>query len=761
MTETRRIISDKKFLFFVLTIIVLNSLLFVKEQYDVLKEYEITDDVRVVAKEYKAQIKEYQKQPFSEALKTIEESKKKEDGNWGPKSYSMELVITQLTYLSSYDDYLNNIKENKKKYDRASIFADKGSYTYKNIQKTVEDFADCNANELSLENTLGIEAFFKFRLTEYLAIFVLFALCMRLIAERRNGLCNVIHSTPNGRGRLVFKRILILFVASILVNCILYGSNLLLSLYLYGGKESLFGSVQSIERFMKVQYSCTILRFLWKYLAVKCLGGMGVAMLVYMIFSFMSDVTVSMIIIGLFTVIEFILYKAVSIQSAFVFFKYNNLFGVIEYGELCGQYLNINLFGTPVNLVKVLMIIMITVLLLTVMLTMLWAMRSYPNEGTSRLLLAIKRLWERAYVIMTKAHFFGFEMFKSIFFQGGLLVTVLLIFVIKNGMAGDTTKVYDNRSIYLNQFYKDNEGKPVNEVSGYIAKVMAELEAYRKEKEAYEKQYALGKITYAEFEMIEHRFEYIESKENAVTDFQKSVDASSAYENKNKIRCSIVNPNGYERLIGETSFAEHRIFACKAIAFLILYCYVLFAYERQVKSSYILRAAERGRGAFIVRKVLQVVLVSIVIAVTLSGVEFYNINKLYGLPGRNSMLASLAWMRTKSYRITIEQFLMLIVIVRFLTLCCIGGGILSISVVVKKREQALLISLLLLLIPTLLVMGGIKQGQAVSFLLPLSVIELLLKSSWTQCIISYAICLLLGGLGLMVTCRVWNKSFER
>ncbi|MDO5522059.1 MAG: hypothetical protein Q4G58_16310 [bacterium] len=759
MNELRRIGRNKKFLAFVIVIVVLNSFLFYKEQQDRVKEQEINESVWTVAKEYREQIGYYKDTPVSEITKKIEAAKS-EEVEWNAIQYALTLVSKEADYLSSYPEFLEKIDENMDKYNKVSIFANKDGFTYRNSEKTVEDFSDRTKEELVLGNYIGMEYFFQFTITDYLLVLLLIGLCMQFVTEKRNGLLNVIHSTANGRARLAAKRVGIIAVISFLAIIVLYGANIVLALQIYGGTNELSNAIQCIEQYMKVDESYNIRTFLIYYMSGKYMGMLAISLFTYLMVTAISDTTVGVLIIGLVGAIEYILYTKIPVQSSFIVFKYINLFSMVDYENVAGLYVNVNIFGQPVD-IHLLLLVMDMVGIAIMIPGVIWVgARKYPNGRENILGIVIDKITEGIAHLVSKMHFLGFELFKNCVFQGGLMITIIMLIVAHDGIRSSSYKSYDKVNTYLNHFYKEKEGADIKEVQRYIAEQEQDIKKSETELSTIEESYASGKITYSEYINQSAAYDFLKDKRDAVDLFAKRISKLQKYEVETGVKISVVNPNGYTMLLGSDSYKTHRAFACKVLLFLVLFVHLLFVYEKQTKAYFLVRATVRGRGGFFTRKVLQIILVSGILVCVFFGVELYNINMVYGMPGLDAAVGSIECLQYMKSDLSIRQFMGLLFIVRWLVLVGVGMMVLLLSVLSKKREQALWGAIVLFVIPTVLVLIGVKQARMVSFSSLLSVVELLGNQPVirTGVIIPYLTVMAIAIICITLTKKIWCKG---
>lgn len=174
-------------------------------------------------------------------------------------------LLVQLEYLNGYGDWLNTIQKNKDNMLTFSIFNDPNSFSGRNVIKTAEEFEKLHGADLSLGADGAVNSLMSFKLTDYFLLIALLMICLSFLDERKAGLWNVIHAAPGGRLRLAMNRTIILSGASIVFVLLLYGTNLAIGFLTYGGFDDLGRAVQSVETLGKFPMLCSIGEFLIFY----------------------------------------------------------------------------------------------------------------------------------------------------------------------------------------------------------------------------------------------------------------------------------------------------------------------------------------------------------------------------------------------------------------------------------------------------------------------------------------------------------------
>ena len=215
MKELGRILSNPRLLFGLVLIILLNALLFVRDQS--AKDYGLdcsmptssilvfdgsipasdSIDAKKAYAHYLDWIGQTKPLPLSEAISTLEQEKARLhsllSGPGADEYAKLEYIavnslLSQAGYLASYGGWLNTIQKNKDNMLEFPIFNDPNSFSGRNILKTAEEFEKLQGVELTLGADGAIDALMSFPLTDYLLLVILLLFCISFLEERKKGL---------------------------------------------------------------------------------------------------------------------------------------------------------------------------------------------------------------------------------------------------------------------------------------------------------------------------------------------------------------------------------------------------------------------------------------------------------------------------------------------------------------------------------------------------------------------------------------------
>lgn len=259
-------------------------------------------------------------------------------------------ITSQNIHFKNYSDFINNMELRAENQQSFSIFAQSGSFSYNNIEKTPKDFSKLKGIELELGNNKAIDASTSFALTDYLLIILTIFTCIIVFsAEREKGLYPLVRCAKNGRLSTIVKKLIVAVSVSAVISLILFTSNILISGALFGFGD-LHRNIQSDSNFLNCALNVTMLEYIFIWLTGKILLFVSFTFLISLIFVAVKTPSKTYVTIAAFLFFEFFANYFINGNSVFSIFKYLNFIYLMTGNNLFGYYINVNIFSAPVNI---------------------------------------------------------------------------------------------------------------------------------------------------------------------------------------------------------------------------------------------------------------------------------------------------------------------------------------------------------------------------------------------------------------------------
>lgn len=600
-------------------------------------------------------------------------------------------VLKEIESCVMYDDYLNNINEDADKMTGISIFAEPNTFSYKNIAKTTEDFSHLKGSELKVGPSKGIAMATDFLATDLIG-FILIMTIVITIVTREKELNQIVltRTTFKGRAGLGASKLFICFSAAFISVIVLYTVNFAVSLYTYGFGD-LSRQIQSVyglnESNLKISVAEFFLFFLIAKFAVYCVF----AALIYLI-AVCSDTSVK--VYGLLVLIigaEAVLYYTIPSASYLCSLKFINILAYANTYNLFSVYLNLNLFGEPVNYTTV---FAVSVFILTVVLSVL-SISVFSKKRTIKSRAKHFDFTKIKFLKGRTTNLFLHECYKT--FIGGKALLILIAFAVTVGVTYEPLKESFSSvdDVYYKLYMLEFEGE-----YNYKKQMMIDNEEQ--------------KFINAQAEMSKETFDsdddtYIMMK------YQKIFDSQYAFEQvkehadylKTTKNGEFVYDSGYKLLTGDETAGNKDLLLGLIAVSMVIFCLVyVYSIEYQTSANILLKTSAKGRtNTYFCKFVIGMIIVTLIYALTYAP-YFYNVLSAYGTRGINAPACSLESL--SGFNISIKSYLILICIGRYAALVLSMLIIFFLSCKLKSVISTLIASSALLILPILLAMLGIE-----------------------------------------------------
>lgn len=649
--------------------------------------------------------------------------------------------------INGYGAFLENIEKTSKTMNSVSIFSKKNTFTYRNNNKTAEDFREMSEVKPTLTNSKGINLAIFSIITDIIAIFLLLYISTLLIfSGKEEEHYSLTRPTFKGRGSLFGAKFLTMLVTSFVVELILYATNFIIAGLTYGfGDFSV--AIQSISGFNGSILKCNLIEYLIFYFLTKYVAYVLISMVFILICEKAKSITsvylYSVIVIG----VESLLYFLVPPFCSLNFFKHINLINLFNTNDLYSSYVNINMFSYPVNVLPLTMIA--TIVFLAIL-----------------LILSIKSFKEmQSLSTRNGIHIFHFKFGNSVklLSQEGykLLVSnkswlIIIILIIIEGYAFiNYSPTMSEEDIYYSGYMNRLSGTLTEEKEDFIK---SEQQKFNKiEQMMNESLIKLnnGEITKSEYQGSLMQFS---TELKTKTSFQKVEERYKYIKNsKSANNLVFVNDLGYENLFDFYNDSES--FKNSLLLFaVIIGCFAgLFSMEHSGGMKNLINVYKKGRGITARRKIMVSELITVPLAFIcyapniINTINFYKIGEL-GAPACSLPSFSSIPPNISLFGALFLSFAQKLIIAMFAT-----AIVLCISELFKNTIASFFVSGVVLLIPTLLHLLGINLLDTVTINYYLST-KIMQNFTYSGITIAYLIVLILFLTCSCADCKLFSRS---
>lgn len=785
MNEIKRILGNRRILIALVLVLLINGFLFAKEQVEneygmnlnlPQTELSVSLDGGYVGQGEKANAKEtyahyrewlgkVKDLPLSETASVLEQEKErletllKDEENPGDDAKAtyaaVNTLLAQTKYLSDYPDWLDSIQKNKDNMLSFSIFSDPDSFSGRNILKTAEEFEKLQGVELKLGENGAVESLLTFSLTDYFLLIMLMIVSVSFLEERKKGLWNVVHAAPGGRLRLALKRTVILFCTSVFGVLLLYGTNLVIGFSIYGGYDSLNRSVQSVELLGGLPQLSTIGAFLSGWFLLRIGAAFFISLLLWLLLTAVHNVKYTILITGGVLALEYSLYTFLPVQSSFNLFKYFNLFTYISMSDLYTNYLNIDLFGYPFGICRIsqLALLPLCVLLGAACIVINCCKKPAAGKDTlGRFAVKLNGITDR---FLTRLHLFGFEVYKSMWIQKGIIVIALLVYLALGLSYIAPVPVSNAAEGAARQYTAELAGEITEDTLNRIEGIGTNLEKTIADYKAAEIAYENGEMEYPQFDVFAREASAAQTKSEGLDIVRERVEQLREQAQEKEFTPYLIAETPFESVYGKTAESNRQSAAMLSLLVLGLLLAGCMTYEKQSGITGLTASMVKGRGVLLARKILLAAGCAALVWAVVYGLELRAFLMICDTKTLPASAENLALLQNLPLSCKIGTALVFLYAFRLFALFCAAMLSLLVSSCVKRMEAAYILVSSVMLLPSLLYSYmGLAPMRYLSLSVPISAIPLLQGENAIANVCIITVCLfILNGISAFALCR--------
>lgn len=600
-------------------------------------------------------------------------------------------VLAEVESCAKYEDYLTGIDETARKMTGISLFADPDSFSYKNIAKTPGDFAHLKGSELEIAPSKGVEMATGFLATDLIGSIMIMTVVVTIVTrEKELNQIALSRTTFKGRASLGIAKLFTCFTAAFIAEILLYAVNFAVSYFTYGFGD-LSRQIQSVYDFNGSNLKISVLEYFILFLIAKLAVYCVFAGLIYLV-TVISNTAVKVYGILVVTIAaEAVLYYTIPSASYLCPLKYVNILAYANTKDLFSSYLNLNLFGKPVNYMAVFSIsIAVMLVAFSVIAVLIFSKQRVLKSRTKKFSLAKFSIFKGR-----TTNLFLQECYKI--FIGGKALLILIVFAAATFLAYEPIRESFSSAdeVYYKQYMLKYEG-------GYTADKQKMIdEEERKFTEAQTNMAEELANTDGDGIFIMMKYQEILAPQFAFEQVKTHADYLKSTGNG-----EFVYDSGYKLLTGDES-AGNKDLTLGLTAMAMVICCLVYVYsaEYQTGANVLLKTSARGRGeTFIIKFAIGMIIVTVIYVLTYAP-YFYNVLNAYGTRGIDAPICSLETFADRD--MSIKGYLILISIGRYIALVCAMLIIYFLSVRLKSVISTFLAGTAVLVLPILLSLLGI------------------------------------------------------
>lgn len=561
-----------------------------------------------------------------------------------------------------YPEFLTSTVEQGETLNLIMLSGKPGSFQKKNIEKTVNDFKLLFGIEPVYGENRGIVVFSDYHLTDLIFLGIILMLVFSFDEENSKGLKFLIRSTINGRARLAVYRVMGLIIGTAALSVLLYGGNIIAANASFGDM-AFSRPIQSVPEFMYCSFNISIGEYLIYQTLIKCVAVLAVAALLYLLINIFNSV-ITAIGFAILTTSSLLLYSLTLPTSSLNILKFANIVALLKADDFFKKYCNLNIFGRPIGMLVVSLILVGTLLVITTAFAIFITGRIYDKPTVVPFYNTADRLSKFLSKKSAQLPLFLWEGLKILIHQKGIIFIAICFFI-------PLSSALNYRYLYAFDKYEINwhdrfDGvitrELLNEMNDEHDILSAKLERMTEELDKYLLE---GGSPYTNsYIYSEKERKDLEINVNALERIIETTESGLLYYEESGNEVQLIKPYSYEMLLKDDIKTVQRNNLYILLGIIGAFAAVM-SYERQNGMTLTLRSAYRGRLRLIALKLLWIFVIAVTFALAVHFIQFFQIsNSIMKYNDLSAPVQSLSFIRDFPFYISIRLYLVLLYAMR-------------------------------------------------------------------------------------------------
>lgn len=648
---------------------------------------------------------------YDEILKKYDKSRfMKDDSYLQDYLASLGLINNQLEYIKSYPDFINSMEENAENMQSVSVFNKKGTFAFRNIIKTPNDFRHLKAIKLKLGDETGIVSSTQYKFTDLSIAAIIFLVCVYIfLMEKESGLIKLTKASRNGHIHVILSKLTVLAATTAVLSLIFYGSILFLGNKLYEFGD-LSRYVQSMSSFRDCSFLLSVKEFISIFILTKIIVTALTSFVFAVIFNVFLNPKVIYVALALFIGFSYISYTFIHPASYINTLKYINLFSFYDVFSFYGEYMNINFFGFPISKVAASIFVLMILSVLTISLTIFSYVRNYTSAAPiiqkllNKVAIRRKRINGSTSLLVQEAYKIFISNKVILIFIAALIIAYQNIQTSPFLMTKDTA-VYKSYVDFLGGELTAEKEKFIQDEQKHFDNIPLELQKLRNsfvngnlDKATYTRE--LNKITLTSekqigFERLKNQYQYLTNLKK-----EKGINGSFICELSSRYIFNNRSRDLYNGLI---------------YCILLIMCLSnIFPMEYKNGMVNVYKCTVNGRIKLFMTKSAIGIITSLLLLLIANLPYYINLLIRYDIKSWFAPIQSVSIFNNLDLDISILGFIVLVNFLQLIVGIAISSLILYISLLVKKQPICILASTIVFVFPIIMSLVGISSLDAYS-----------------------------------------------
>lgn len=612
-------------------------------------------------------------------------------------------LSAQMTRKQEYPQFLASIRENYE-HMRDNAFYENRPYARALGEKTVQDFEKLKGIEPETGMEYGIEALLTNTSADLLILALAACICgMTVMQERSRDLFGLMKSCKSGRGRLAAVKFFTV-ISAVLVLCILfYGSLFAAAVRMYG-LGPLGRPIQSVELLTGSSRMISVGGFLADtYIRTTC-SMIALACLMECLMIGLKNSLVSLGILALCGGVWAGLYRSVSPVSGAAQLHFLNPVAWFMRVENYGSYNLVSVFGKPVNIIPLNLLLVCLLLLVSAALGIYLFCTRPMVEGRGGLGLLSKAAGKLSEHLPYPGNM-AFQEWGKQLLKNRLLFLLLLALAAAWLSAEKYPANLNKEDRQYRDYILEFGGPMTEETMNAIHQEQARLNKLEQDFLAMGERLAAGEITEEQYQAADMVVKAQLERRVPLDRVYAQARELLEYEEEHGERLELTDEIAGEFLLQQREY-DQRLGMVAMLAAIVLLSGI-FPGEQRHQMMNLLRCTKHGHLSLYLSKLSLGLVLAALAAAGMFWAKVSSVQSLYGFADWKIPIQSFAGARQFSGHFSIQGFLILSLALELAGMCCLAAVFLSLSLWMKNRMYAILTGAALFVLPLLLGWMGI------------------------------------------------------
>lgn len=615
--------------------------------------------------------------------------------------YKSDSDINLVTYMAdeenyplSYSDYISRVFENGSYLTEISIFSggDKDDFSRLNIKKTMSDFENFKDLSIGFTGTKGFSSILNNNLKNNICfIMMCFVVILLRQEDIRLNMTPLTNTTINGRGVLAAVNISCILIFSFFITLTYAVLDWCMAFCAYGDIP-FFEPVQALYGYGDVTIRCSIGVYLVIRLMLKVFTLFSVSMVLAAVSVFAAKkINSFFIFVMIFLIME--LCKLIPLHSVYEFIRYISFSDLIDVDILLNNYVNVNVFGSPVR--QYVVAFVFATLILVIGSSLFIFSFSKTNIGKKETSIHEKILNKKV-----KSHsILYFELKKCFFYKKLWIIGAVILFLSVFYNFNQNTDMSINER-YYKYYVNIYEGEITELKLQKMEETAKKYEEYNLEKVLIKQKFEAGEISESEYFSEIERYDYLLLGEIGFSAMRDRVEICLSCESKEN-KPYLVYDKGWELCLGLDDNINEKVSFLLLMLFIIIGVSGIFAHESETgmdKLIYVYKNSGKLKNKKFIAG-----LMTIPIGMTITYLPLFIYSyRVYGLSYIFAPVSSVGQLFNFALDVNILSYTILFFMVRILKMMVLATLVMILSLKLKNNIKTIMCFLPFIVIEMLL-----------------------------------------------------------